>query len=133
MSIDPVQGSKPGIELKTPEKKVHAAPSPPSAASGNTPKTEIAKPQIAPLEPLIPEHEVQLQLDTKAGDVIVYRVLDKQSGSLVLQVPSVEQLRGLEQTQELLQQISARGTVSTSEQDPVSVPKGEGNNNGNKL
>src|ERR1039458_3982479 len=124
MSIDPVQGSKPGIELKTPEKNVRAAPVPPSAASGNTPKAEIVKPQIAPIQPLIPEHEVppedmvraapvppsaasgntpkaeivkpqiapiqplipehevQLQLDTAAGDVIVYRVLDKQSGSL---------------------------------------------------
>jgi hypothetical protein len=132
MSIDPVQGSKPGIELKTPEKNVRAAPVPPSAASGNTPKAEIVKPQIAPIQPLIPEHEVQLQLDTAAGDVIVYRVLDKQSGSLVLQVPSPEQLRGIEQTQVLLQQIGARGNVSTSGQ-PSAVVKGEETNNGSKL
>jgi predicted PhzF superfamily epimerase YddE/YHI9 len=133
MSIDPVQGSKPGIELKTPEKKVHAAPVPPSAASGNTPKAEIVKPQIAPLQPIVPEHEVELQLDTSAGDVIVYRVLDKQSGSLVLQVPSAEQLRGIEQTQELLQQIGARGNVSTSGQAAAPVVKGEGSNHGGEL
>lgn len=133
MSIDPVQGIKPGIELKTPEKRVQAAPSPPSAASGNTPKMEIADKQIAPLQPLIPEHEVQLQLDTTAGDVIVYRVLDKQSGSLVLQVPSPEQLRGMEQTQELLQEIGARADVSTSGQASAAVVKGEENNNGSKL
>jgi|SRR5271166_1400382 len=133
MSIDPVQGIKPGIELKTPEKKVHAAPVPPSAASGNVPKTEVAKPQNAPLQPLVPEHEVQLQLDTSAGDVIVYRVLDKQSGSLVLQVPSEEQLRGIEQTQELLQEIGARANVASSGQVAAPVVKGEENNHGGKL
>src|SRR5580704_12387862 len=108
MSIDPVRASEPGIELQTPAKEVRAAPSPPSAASGNTPETETAKTQSAPLQPLIPEHEVKMQLDTAAGDVIVYQVLDKQSGSLVLQVPSAEQLRGIQQTQELLQQIALR-------------------------
>lgn len=64
--------------------------------------------------------------------MIVYRVLDKQSGSLVLQVPSPEQLRGIEQTQELLQEIGARANVSPSGQ-PSAVVKGEETNNGSKL
>lgn len=133
MSIDPVRASKPGIELPTPEKKVHIAHSPPSAASGNNPKTEIAKPQSNPVPLLvIPEHEVKLQLDTAAG-IEIYQVLDKQSGNLVLQVPSAEQLRGIHQTQELLQQIASRGKVSTSDEVSAPVVKGKGNNNGNKL
>lgn len=38
MNVDPVQASSAGIERQAPEKKVHVAPRPPSAASGNTPK-----------------------------------------------------------------------------------------------
>jgi hypothetical protein len=88
MNVDPVRASSAEIERQTPEKKVQVAPPPPSAASGNTPKTEIAKRQNAPVPLLIPEHEVKVQLDTPEDDIIVYQVLDKQSGALVQTVPS---------------------------------------------
>jgi hypothetical protein len=138
MSIDPVRASKPGIELPTPEKKVHVAPPQPGAASGTTPKTEIVATQNASVPLLIPEHEVKVQLDTAADDIVIYQVLDKQSGNLVLQVPSAEQLRGIHQTQELLQQIAARAGVLTSdrasaEETSAAAVKGEGSNNGRKL
>jgi hypothetical protein len=130
MSIDPVRASQPGIELQTLEKKAHAAPTSPVVASGKVPKPEIDRAQIAPLQPLIPEHEVQVQLDTPEDGIFIYQVLDKKSGALVLQIPSAEQLRGIHDTQELMQRIAARGKVATS--DPASTPvvKGEGNNNG---
>jgi hypothetical protein len=130
MSIDPVQASTAGIERQTPEKKVPVALPPPVAASGNIPKTEIAPAQGASVPPLIPEHEVKVQLDSPTDDIIVYQVLDKQSGTLVLQVPSAEQLRGIHQSQELLQRIAARGKASTSGAASAPVVKGEGNNHG---
>ncbi len=65
--------------------------------------------------------------------IIVYQVLDKQSGALVLQGPSAEQLRGIHQTQELLQQIAARGKDPPSDAAPAPVVKEEGRNNGNKF
>src|SRR5580700_9453001 len=116
MNIDPVQASTAGVDRQTPEKKVHLAPPPPSAASGNTPKTDIATAQNASVPLLIPEHEVKVQLDTPEDDIVVYQVLDKQSGNLVLQVPSAQQLRGIHQSQELLQRIASRGKVSTSDE-----------------
>ena len=130
MSIDPVQASTAGIERQTPEKKVPVALPPPVAASGNIPKTEIAPAQGASVPPLIPEHEVKVQLDSPTDDIIVYQVLDKQSGTLVLQVPSAEQLRGIHQSQELLQRIAARGKASTSGAASAPVVKGEGNSHG---
>ena len=111
MNVDPVQASSSGIERPTPEKKLPVAPSPQGAASGDAPKTEITAAQYTPAALVIPEHEVKLQLDT-SSDIVVYQVLDKQSGALVLQVPSAQQIRNIQQTQELLQRIAARGKVS---------------------
>jgi hypothetical protein len=51
----------------------------------------------------------------------------------VLQVPTAEALRGIEQTQELLQEIGARGNVSPDSQLAAPVVKGEGSNHGGKL
>ena len=133
MTVDPVQASLAGIERQTPEKKVHVASPPSSAASGNIPKTEIATTQSAFVPLIIPEHEVKVQLDTAEDGIVIYQVLDKQSGNLVLQVPSAEQLRGIHQTLELLQQIASRGNVSTSDAASTAVVKGEGNNHGSKL
>jgi hypothetical protein len=126
MSVDPVHASSAGVERQTPEKKVHTAPPPPVAASGHAPKPEIATRQNVPAPPLIPEHEVKVQLDTSANDVIVYQVLDKQSGTLVLQVPSAAQIRGIQQSQELLQRIASRGKAATSDAASAAVVKGEG-------
>jgi len=111
MNVDPVQASSAGIERPTPEKKLPVAPSPQRAPSGDAPNTEITAAQYTPAPSVIPEHEVKLQLDT-SSDTVVYQLLDKQSGALVLQVPSAQQIRNIQQTQELLQRIAARGKVS---------------------
>lgn len=133
MNVDPVKTSSPGIERLAPENKVHVAPPPLSAASGSVPKAEIDRTQSSPVPLLIPEHEVKVQLDTPEDDIMVYQVLDKQSGALVLQMPSAERLRGIHQTQELLQQIAARGKAQPSDAAPAPVVKEERKNNGNKL
>jgi hypothetical protein len=70
-------------------------------------------------------------LNTPEDDIVVYQVLDKQSGALVLQVPS--SFRGILQTQELLQQIAARGKAPPPDAVPPPVVKEERKNNGNKL
>jgi hypothetical protein len=133
MNVDPVQTISAGIDRQTPESKVHVAPPPPSAASGNSPKTETTTTQNTSVPALFPEHEVKVQLDTPEDGIVIYQVLDKQSGNLVLQVPSAEQLRGIHQTQELLQQIASRGKISTSDGAPVPDVRGEGNNNGSEF
>lgn len=133
MSIDPVPASSTGIELQNPEKKVHAASPPQSAISENAPPGRNGAVQTDSLELLFPEHEVKVQLVTSANDAIVYQVFDKQSGALVLQVPSAAHIRGIQQSQELLQRIASRGRVPPSEAAPLPIAKGEANNNGNKL
>lgn len=109
MNVSPLPTSTAGIERQTPQRKLQAVPSPRSAVSETVPKAEIARTQNTPAPSLFPEHEVKVQLDTLGADIVVYQVLDKQSGDLVLQVPSAEQLRGIHQSQELLPQIAARG------------------------
>jgi len=131
MNVNPVQTSSAGIERQTPERKVTAAPPKSSAVAGNGPKPESLKAQNSPAPFLIPEHEVKVQWDTPADHVMVYRVLDKQSGALVLQVPSAEVLSGMHQTQELLQRIAARGKASAPA--AVAAVKEEEKINGNKL
>jgi hypothetical protein len=131
MSVSPVQSGSTGIDRQTPEKKATSAPSKASAISDDAPKAESASTQKSPLPPLIPEHEVKVQWDTPADQVMVYRVLDKQSGDLVLQVPSAEVLSGMHQTQELLHRIASRGKA------PASAATGKENDqetdHGNKL
>jgi hypothetical protein len=70
MNVDAGKTSSPGIERQTPEKKVHIAPPPFSAASGGAPKAEIASTQSTPVLLLIPEHEVKVQLDTPEDDIV---------------------------------------------------------------
>ena len=112
---------------------MYVASAPLVVSSGSAPKAEIARAQNSPVPLLIPEHEVKVQLDTPEDDIVVYQVLDKQSGALVLQVPSAEQLRGIHRTQELLQQIASRGKASPSNEASAPVVRGERKNNGNKL
>lgn len=98
----------------------------------STVKVEISKPKYVPPPLAIPEHEVKIVLDTRDRNTLVYQVLDKQSGDVVLQVPPADQLRGIHESQELLQRIAARGKAAAASQD--TAPKGkEGNDNGNKL
>jgi hypothetical protein len=138
MRVDPVYASTAGIERPTPEKKQHAVPNPRSAdpgnnSSGNNSKIEIAKPRNISAPLAIPEHEVKVIIDTPGNDTLVYQVLDKQSGDVVLQVPSAEQLRGIHDSQELLQRITARATIPTSGEVSAPNAKVEGIKNGNKL
>jgi hypothetical protein len=133
MNVDPVPSSATGIERQTPGKEVQSAPPPRSAVSANAPKVESARIENSPAPSLFPEHEVKVQLDTPEDDIVVYQVLDKQSGDLVLQVPSAEQLRGLHQSQELLQRIASRGKISTSAVPSAPLAKAERTNHGSKL
>src|SRR6266850_1064191 len=130
MTVDPVHASTSGIERPTPEKKLYAIPTPRAVDSRTNFKVEIAKPKNVPAPLAIPEHEVKVVLDTPENNIMVYQVLDKESGGLVLQVPSAEQLRAMHQTQELLQQVAARGKAAIAD---APVAKEEWKNNGNKL
>jgi hypothetical protein len=114
MNVDPVQAFSAGIERQTPEKKAYIAPAQQRSASGNAPKAEVAKTENESTPPLIPEHEVKVQLDTSANDVMVYQVLNKKSGSLVLQVPSAEEIRHIQETQELLRRAERRTSGATA-------------------
>jgi uncharacterized FlaG/YvyC family protein len=75
---------------------------------------------------LIPEHDVKVQLDTEANDALVYQVLDKQSGSLVLQVPSEEELRAMLETEQLLQRIAQRSLSGNPRAGAAAAAKTEG-------
>lgn len=133
MSVDPLQPNTAGVQHQAPDKKVHAASPPLSAASGGAPKEETATTQSAVNPPLIPEHEFKVQLDSSTDDIMVYQILDTKSGALVLQVPSAEVLSSIHQSQELLQRIASRGNASTSDEATAPVVKGEGKENGSKL
>ena len=125
MNVDPVHTSTAEIERPTPDKKLHAVLAARTADSGNNLKAEIAKPKNIPAPLAIPEHEVKVVLDTPGNNIMVYQVLDKESGSLVLQVPSAEQLRALHQTQELLQQVIVRARAAISDAPSTAVAKRE--------
>jgi len=109
MSVDPVQGSSSVIEQPVPDRKQHAASPPKNTDSDATVKVEISQEGATPPPLAIPEHEVKVVLDTRYNNTLVYQILDKQSGDVVLQLPPAEQLRGLQESQELLQRIAARG------------------------
>jgi hypothetical protein len=100
--------------VQTTDKTRHAAP-PHSTDSGTIPKTASAATQDAPASSTFPEHETKLTLDTPQDNIIVYQVFNKQSGSLVLQVPSAAQLRGIHQSQELLHEVASRGIPTSGE------------------
>ena len=102
-------------------------------SSGNNSKVEIARPGNISVPLAIPEHEVKVIIDTPGNDTLVYQVLDKQSGDVVLQVPSAEKLRGIHESQELLQRIAARAAVPISGEISAPVAKVERTTNGNKL
>jgi hypothetical protein len=97
---------------------------------GTNSKAEVAKPKNVPAPLLIPEHEVKVILDAPLHNTLVYQVLDKQSRDVVLQLPSAEHLRGIHESQELLQRIAARGRVPSSDDATATAVKGEENKNG---
>ena len=103
MSVDPVHTSSTGIERPTPEKKPHSTPTPLRAitgdhSSGSSSKVDISRPGNSPAPLAIPEHEVKVILDTPDNNTLVYQVLNKESGDVVLQVPSAGQLRGIHES-----------------------------------
>ena len=133
MGVGPVQPGSAGTDRPTPEKKVRAAVHPTSADSGKSPKVEIARTQGSPIQILFPEHEVKVQEDTPPDHILIYQVLDKQTGALVLQVPSTEVLNDVHQSRELLQQIVARGKAWASDAASALAVKEEEKINGSKL
>jgi hypothetical protein len=138
MSVDPVHNSSPGIERTTPEQKPHTTPAlrthePVNESAGTSAKVEISRPNNIPAPLAIPEHEVKVVLDTPDNNTLVYQVLNKQSGEVILQVPSADQLRGIHDSQELLQRIAARSTEPASVENSLPPVKTGGNDHGNKL
>jgi hypothetical protein len=131
MGLGPVQPGSAEIEPPTFEKRVRAATLPASPDSGKTPKISSTEDSVA--QSLFPEHEVKVQEDTPPDNILIYQVLDKQTGAVVLQVPSTEVLNDVHQSQELLERIGARGKASASSAASVPSAKGEGRINGNKL
>ena len=132
MSVDPVHSSSPVTERPSPEKK-QAALAPRSNDSGNHGSAAITRPKNVPAPLAIPEHEVKVILDTTDNNTLVYQVLDKGSGDVVIQVPPADQLRGIHESQELLQRIAARGKSSSADEVSAPLTRVEGNDNGNKL
>jgi hypothetical protein len=106
--------------VQTTDNTRRAAP-PHSTDSGAVPKTASAATQDTAAPSTFPEHETKLTLDTPQDSVIVYQVFNKQSGSLVLQVPSAAQLRGIHQSQELLHEVAARGIPTSGEASAQAV------------
>jgi hypothetical protein len=133
MSVGPVQPGSAGIESPTPEKKAHPVTHPTSANPGKSAKVEIASTQNSPIPPLFPEHEVKVQEDTPEDHILIYQVLDKQSGAFVLQVPSAEVLNDVHRSQELLQRIVSRAKALAPVATSAPAAKGEEKNNGSKL
>jgi hypothetical protein len=70
-----------------------------------------------------------VQLDTSAGDMVIYQVLDKNSGSLILQMPGAEAVRNIRDTPELLRAVERR--VPGAAAPPVAKERSK--NNGHKL
>ena len=132
MSVDPVQANSARIENQAPAKKAHAVPPSPITVVGNGSRTDSVTTQSSAVPLLIPEHEVKVVVDTPPDGILIYQFLDKQSGNLVLQVPSEGQVRGIHRTQELLQQIASRGKTSIQEAASTAVVKGKGNSNGGR-
>jgi hypothetical protein len=134
MSVDPVHGSSALIEPLSSEKRPQSAPSSRVAeasdvlernvVSGHSKKVEIERPKFSPAPLAIPEHEVEVVLDTPNNNALVYKVLDKQSGDVVLQVPSAEQLRGIHESHELLRHIAARGNVAAQAEEAAPATRG---------
>ena len=138
MSVDPVHNSSPGIERTTPAQKQHTTPAlrthePVNDSGEASAKVDISKPKDIPVPLAIPEHEVKVILDTPDANTLVYQVLNKQSGEVILQVPSADQLRGIHDSQELLQRIAARSADPASVEVSLPPVKTGGNDNGNKL
>lgn len=87
MSVDPVKTSSPGIDCRTPEKRMDVTSSQIVASSGNAPKAEIARTQKW--------SRFALNSGTCSQSAMGYagkmtlsstKVVDKQSGAMVLQV-----------------------------------------------
>jgi hypothetical protein len=60
-----------------------------------------------------------VRVDSSTNYVVVYRTVDKESGDLVTQVPSADQLRELQQTQEVLR----RGEPRDIQTPPATPPQ----------
>lgn len=95
-AADAGQTSSPALE--TPTEQVQSAPVPP---------------QTAPL-PQFPEDEVQVQFDKTMNDnILIYQFLDKQSGDVVMQLPSTQVLSIVHEIQAELQKNFAAPSAGT--------------------
>jgi hypothetical protein len=111
MEIGALQAISLGIERPATEQQGHSLT---PVALGTGPKGEGVKKQSGPIPPLIPEHEVEVQWDKPTDQILIYRIVDKGSGALVLQVPSVEVLSSMHQTREILQKAVSRKAAAVA-------------------
>ncbi|HEY1802294.1 MAG TPA: hypothetical protein VGG46_15315 [Terriglobales bacterium] len=104
----------------------------PSPVAEKTPTEQVqstpVSPQTAPL-PQFPEDEVQVQFDKTMNDnILIYQFLDKQSGDVVMQLPSTQVLSIVHEIQaELKKNLAA---PDTGEYSNVGVKQG-GQDHGN--
>ena len=98
MNLHPVQAMPARFARHAPENKAYIAPAQQRSALGNAPKTEFTKAENDSAPPRNPEREVKVQLDTAVDHTLVYQVLDKQAGSLVMQAPSAEEIRNIQES-----------------------------------
>jgi uncharacterized FlaG/YvyC family protein len=117
MRIEPVSISDPLADARaTNARALSRQPSSvPAASTGKTPSPTVEKtqteqiqsapvpPQTAPL-PQFPEDEVKVQFDKTMNDnILIYQFLDKQSGNVVMQLPSTQVLSIVHEIQAELQ------------------------------
>jgi hypothetical protein len=97
-------------------------------SSKDLPPGEVSTAAMAPL-PQFPEHDVKVQFDQSMNDgILIYQFLDKQSGSLVMQLPSTQMLSVVHEIQNELREAAPLQTSGTS---TGTMEKGEGEHHGN--
>lgn len=88
-----------------------------------------ARNQESPLLPQIPQYEVKVQFDKQMNDgILIYQFLDKQSGNLVMQLPSTQVLSVVHEIQsELQQSVSGHAAEQLSAMEPARGGDPDGN------
>jgi uncharacterized FlaG/YvyC family protein len=141
MRIQPVSISDPLADVRaTNARALLRKPSSASTAStGKMPapaveKTQTEQMQTAPVPaqsaplPQFPEDEVKVQFDKTANDnILIYQFLDKQSGDVVMQLPSTQVLSIVHEIQAELQKSFAE--QSAGEADETVKQRGPGHGN----
>ena len=90
-------------------------------------QTAPAPAPSAPL-PQFPENEVKVQVDKTANDnILIYQFLDKQSGDVVMQLPSTQVLSIVHEIQAELQKSFAEQSAGQADETVKQRGLGHGN------